>query len=221
MIHRHPSTAAVIGMVSRILLVVALLCSPAAPVLAGIVTAFGGAFGPGLDSMSFNNLGTPIPGNDDFAGASPNWISVNQKAYNAVGVIDMVFIVEDSGGLTTEYILTEGVFNGTGVDWTDYHLELGFGTGVGFVPSTAGDGLDFDAPDTNSPYAFAPFATLTIGEDTIDAVDGVIVSGGFHVFGFPIDVPDGITEFTVRQFPTVATVPTEPTTWGKLKALYR
>ena len=31
----------------------------------GIFTAFGGASGPGLDSMSFNNLGTPVIGNDD------------------------------------------------------------------------------------------------------------------------------------------------------------
>ncbi|MFH1845063.1 MAG: hypothetical protein ABIF77_17890, partial [bacterium] len=109
----------------------------------------------------------------------------NQKAYDNVDYIDMVFFVEDLGIPTTEYILSEGFNNGTGVGWTDYHVELGFGTGGAFVASTTGDGLDFDAPDQNSPYVFAPFTTVTINEDTIDAVDGIVAPGGFYTFVFP------------------------------------
>jgi hypothetical protein len=203
-------------------LIVALFlitCTAAAP--AGEVVAFGGASGPGLDSMSFNNLGTPAPGNDNVGGTSPNWIAVHQKAYDAVDYIDMVFIVVDSGLPTTEYVLSEGVHNGTGIDWTDYHLELGFGTGAGFVISPPGDGLDFDAPDLDSPYVFAPFTSVTVGEDTLDAVGGSFPNGTFMVLSFPIDVPAGINEFTVRQWPTIDTVPNDVSTWGGVKALYR
>lgn len=110
--------------------------------------------------------------------------------------------------------------NGTGVDWTDYHVELGFGTGAGFVISPPGDGLDFDAPDVDSPMQFSPFTTVVIGEDTIDAFDGIVPIGGFNVFEFSIDVPNGITEFTVRQYPTTAPVPVKAATWGRIKALY-
>lgn len=187
---------------------------------AQVVSGFGGASGPGLWTMSFNNLGTPSAANDDFVGISPNWIAVNQKAYDSVDYIDFLFYVDDIGTPTTEYYLTEGVHNGTGIEWTDYHIELGFGTGASFVPSGPGDGLDFDAPDENSPYDFFPFTTLTIGEDTIDAVDGIVPDGAFFVFGFPIDVPSGITEFTVRQYPTIDTVPNQTTSWGDLKATY-
>ncbi len=203
------------------LIVAFALLVAATPSSAAIVTAFGGASGPGLASMSFNNLGTPSPGNDDFAGTSPNWIAVNQKAYDTVGYIDMVFIVLDDGSLTTEYILTEGVSNDTGIDWTDYHLELGFGTGTSFVISPPGDGLDFDWPDQNSPFVFTPFTTVNVNEDTIDCFGGVILAGSFYNFGFSIDVPEGITEFTVRQWPTIGPVPTEVRTWGNIKSLYQ
>ena len=201
-------------------MVLSILSLSVVPAMAGIIPAFGGASGPGLASMSYNNQETPSPGNDDFVGASPNWIGVHQKAYDSIDYIDFLFIVEDYGVTPTEYILTEGVHNGTGVEWTDYHIELGYGVGGDFVLSGPGDGLDFDAPDQNSPYAFLPFTTLTIGEDTIDAVDGIFPNGAFFVMTFPIDVPNGITEFTVRQYPTVAPVSTEKRTWDSIKAMY-
>jgi hypothetical protein len=216
----YPPLPQTVMRLSGLLLIALAVAVSATPASAQIVVAFGGASGPGLASMSFNNLGTPTPGNDDVAGDSPNWIAVNQKAFGSVGYIDMVFIVDDAGIPTTEYVLTEGVHNGTGIDWTDYHLELGFGTGAGFVPSGPGDGLDFDSPDMNSTYDFAPFGSPTVGEDTIDAVGGPFPNGSFHVITFPIDVPGGITEFTIRQYPTIAPVPTLPITWGRIKSLY-
>ena len=200
--------------------ITAILCLSALAVQAQVVVAFDGASGPGLASMSFNNHGTPLLGNDDVAGASPNWISVNQKDYSSVDYIDMSFVVGDIGIATCEYILTEGVNNGTGIEWTDYHIELGYGTGAGFVLSPPGDGLDFDAPDLNSPYDFGPFVSLTIGEDTIDAVGGTMPAGAFEVFAFPIDVPSGIGHFTIRQYPTIAVVENEEKSWGELKDTY-
>ncbi|MDJ0786792.1 MAG: hypothetical protein QNK05_08275 [Myxococcota bacterium] len=201
----------------RSLCTLALLALPLAlPTVsqAAFVDAFLGASGPGLDTMSFNDLGTPTPFDDNAVGTSPNFIRVNQKAYDQVDYIDMVFSVIDDGIGTTEYNVVEGVFNGTGIPWTDYHLELGFGVGAGFVISPAGDGLDFDAPDFDSPTAFAPFTSVTFGEDTIDAIGGVFVPGGFHEFEFNIDVPDGVSEFTIRQYPTIATP--EPGAWALL-----
>lgn len=192
----------------------------ALPAAAQVVSSFDGASGPGLASMSFNNIYTPSPGNDDVAGASDNWMAVHQKDYDVVDYIDMVFSVDDVGMPTSEYIFTEGVNNGTGVNWTDYHLELGFGVGGDFVISPPGDGLDFDAPDENSPYDFPPFATVVVGEDTIDCYDGIVAPGGFYNFGFPIDVPSTISTFTIRQWPTISPVATEASSFGRVKALY-
>jgi hypothetical protein len=203
-----------------ILLAAALLCGSLGPASASVIVEFVGASGPGLASMSFNNLGTPAAGNDDFVGESPNWLSVNQKAYDQLDYIDMVFRVEDFGVPATEYIFTEGVHNGTGQTWTDYHMELGFGVGAGFVVSPPGDGLDFDAPDYNSPFFFVPFGTVTVGEDTIDCVDGFVPDGSFNVWAFTIDVPEGNYEFTIRQWPTTDAVPVDPTGWSHLKAMF-
>lgn len=199
-------------------LVALVLIAPASE--ASIITMFGGASGPGLASMSFNEVVTTAIGNDDVVGASPNYVSINQKAFGAVDYIDMVFVVEDIGVPSTEYAFTEGVSNGTGTDWIGYQILLGFGTGASFVESSLGDGLDFDAPDFNSPIDFTPFATVTLGEDVYNAVDGLFSSGAFHVFSFSVDVPIGITEFTLRQIPREASVATSTSTWSQVKALY-
>ena len=164
--------------------------------------------GPGLVSMSYNNTFNNVPYNDNVAGSSANLLEINQKAFGPTGFIDyidIVFTVLDDGSGTTEYELREGIDNGTGTDWTDYHVELGFGTGAGFVRSTPGDGLDFDSPDFDSLYDFGPFpfGSLTITADTIDAVGGIFPNGSFMNFRFPVDVPDGITTFTLRQLPTI------------------
>ena len=143
--------------------------------------------------------------NDNVAGISDNELLVTQKSYDAIGPVDLEFTVIDTGGVT-EYTFNEGVYNGTGVPWIAYRMELGFGVGVDFVPSLAGDGLDFDALDYDSPPDFSGsgfFTTVDWDEDVIEASGGI-----FPVFGFPtplyrfnIDVPDGITSFTIRQQP--------------------
>ena len=198
---------------TALLLVAALALLPVSRAHAAVVVvdiSNPTASGPGLVSMSYNNSFNNTPNNDNVA-VSDNLLHAWQKDFGSIDYIDVEFLVTDSGG-TTEYLFREGVNNSTGVAWTDYHLALGYGVGASFVPSGPGDGLDFDAPDMDSVYDFGPFTTLTITEDTIDAEGGVLPNLAFDEFDFPIDVPDGITAFTVRQLPTIP----EPATLGLL-----
>jgi len=171
---------------------------------AGEVTGF--SWYSGVASVASTTIFPPVaPNNDDVAGPSPNEIFITQKNYFAVGPVDLTFDVTNSGGVT-EYQFKEGVFNNTGLNWSSYHIELGFGQGTGFVKSLAGDGLDFDAPDFNSPFFFNPapgfFPSVSVAEDDVYASGGVMPFLSFAgYFRFAVDVPDGITEFTVRQSP--------------------
>jgi hypothetical protein len=147
------------------------------------------------------------PNNDNVIGLSPNEFFITQKNYTAIGPVDLTFDVINSGA-TTEYAFREGVFNGTGVPWVGYHIELGFGHDATFTKSTIGDDLDFDAPHYDSGLLFNPPPTFAfpiasiLTEDDIIASGGVMPNGGFAGdFRFSVDVPDGITQFTIRQSP--------------------
>jgi hypothetical protein len=182
----------------------ALVLLGAGPAIAGQIT--GVTWFSGVASVAGTVVNPPsAPNNDDVVGPSPNTIFVLQKDYIAIGPVDLEFTVIDSGG-TTEYAVVEGVQNNTGLDWSGYHVELGFGVGAGFVKSTSGDGLDFDAPFFNSTIDFNPapgfFPTVTPGEDDLIAGGGIMPDFAFAGnFVFHIDVPDGITSFTLRQSP--------------------
>jgi len=168
----------------------------------GVASVAGEIIGPLVD-----------PNNDNVFGPSPNELLVTQKDYTAIGPVDLVFTVEPTGG-TTEYIINEGVNNSTGLDWSGYRVELGFGVGADFVLSTPGDDLDFDSPDFDSGTDFSAFFTsVTENVDDIFATGGLFPNLMFTspMFRFSIDVPDGITEFTLRQRPIAAAVP-EPST---------
>lgn len=200
-----------------------LILSATAATHAGQISGF--SWFSGVASVAGTTVVPPVAlNNDDVVGDSPNPFIVTQKHYTGIGPVDLVFDVLDTGGVT-EYRFQEGVQNSTGFDWTSYHLELGFGTGVGFVKSTLGDGLDFDSPDFNSTVDFAPiggtmpFPTVTVTEDDIFAGGGVQPDFAFAgMFIFHVDVPDGITEFTIRQSPIVDVVP-EPATCVTLAGL--
>jgi hypothetical protein len=177
---------------------------------AGGITGF--SWHSGVASVAATTISPLVaPNNDDAVGASPNTAWVTQKHYVAIGPVDLVFNVSNSGGVS-EYLFTEGVFNGTGLNWGAYHLELGFGYDATYVRSTSGDGLDFDSPDFNSPFNFNPggsfFPSVTVIEDEIFATGGVMPDLSFAgSFGFTVDVPDGITSFTIRQSPIPVGVP--------------
>ena len=170
---------------------------------AGQITGF--FWYPGVTSVASTSIDAAPTSNDDVVGPSPIEAYVTQKDYTAIGPVDIEFFVSDNGG-ATEYRFREGVNNSTGTTWTGYHIELGFGNGAGFTKSTPGDGLDFDAPDYNSLVDFNPspgiFANWNVTEDDILAYDGDMVNGEFAgYFIFHVDVPDGISSFTLRQSP--------------------
>jgi hypothetical protein len=192
--------------VTAVLLVALMSNVGGSAVKAGEITGF--TWSSGVASVGLNPIDPPVaPNNDSVVGPSPNVVFVHQKDYVGIGPVDIEFTVVPSGGVT-EYAFVEGVQNGTGISWTDYHIQLGFGMGAAFVPSPAGDGLDFDAPAYDSPFSFPPFSTVVVAEDGIDAFGGLVPSPAFvSPWVFHVDVPDGITAFTVRQYPTIDLIP--------------
>ena len=105
------------------------------------------ASGPGLGIASVAAVVTVQANNDD-VNAVDNNIVVPFKRFDKADIIDIVFTVAPSDGGVTEYQISEFVDNNTGLPWTSYTMQLGFGTAAAgnFVLSTAGDGLDFDFP---------------------------------------------------------------------------
>jgi hypothetical protein len=179
---------------------VALLLLAAAQVHAGEITAM--SWYSGVASVAGEIIVSPsAPNNDDQAGTSPNVVFVLQKNYLAIGPVDLVFDVVSTGGVT-EYAIVEGVNNSTGIDWSGYHLELGYGIGDDFVKSTAPDGLDFDAPDYNSLVDFGAFFPSSVSSEHDIIADGTQPNLAYaDGITFHIDVPDGISSFTLRQSP--------------------
>ncbi len=176
---------------------------------AGEITAF--TWSSGIASVAGVTIVTPPdPNNDDVVGGSLNELWITQKDYNGIGPVDIEFTVIPTGGVT-EYTIIEGVNNGTGLDFSQYQVQLGFGMGSDFVLSTPGDGLDFDEPDFNTPASFTPFFSSPSypSEDEILATGGVFPAGSFTLpyFIFSVDVPDGFSKFTLRQFPTAVPEP--------------
>jgi hypothetical protein len=198
----------------------AIFLSPSSGLKAGQIVNF--TPHAGINSVAATPVVLPVaPNNDNVSGPapSPNLFIVDQKNYIAVAPVDITFDVTNTGG-TTEYAFKEGVQNNTGLPWVAYHIELGFGFGASFTHSPSGDGLDFDAPFFDSPTDFSAggFPTHIDLEDDIFASGGVMPSPSFAgFFHFNIDVPDGITQFTLRQTPVPLGVP-EPGT-GVLVAI--
>ena len=169
-----------------------LLSLSLAPTYAGVIVDFSPpAVGGGLGVAAAPRVATPNPGNDNpaGAGASPNVVEIT-KRFDHVAEIDMEFRVRNTGA-STEYFFTDTVTNNTGVDWTDFHFELGFGTGANFVRSGLLDFLDFDCPIPGVPAPTSGvFARLAHHCNTIDWDMGVVKAGAMTVFTFSIDTPD-------------------------------
>jgi hypothetical protein len=140
--------------------------------------------------------GVPIaPNNDNTGLPSPNVVASNHFLFNTLP-IDFEFKLENSGG-TTEYGFTPSFvnINFTGLNWTQFSFELGFGTGAGFVRSGALDGLDFDTPH-GDPSAFSPmFGAVDHKEDSLFFSGGSVGSIKPAAFLFAVDVPDGLKAF--------------------------
>jgi hypothetical protein len=159
---------------------------------------------------------TTVPNNDDEPGtAAANNVVSPLKRFDSTGYIDMVFTVTPTQGVT-EYLFSEFVDNNTGVNWSSYTMQLGFGTGAGFNQTGgAGDGLDFDTgpPGGNSlPPTSAVFPTVSRpNEDTL-TFSGGIQSTDAQLYTFRVDVSDlaptgGPATFTIRQQPIAVPEP--------------
>lgn len=182
---------------------VACLAAPYAAE-AGTIVGVGSISGTGLGSAFVPPINTISEGNDNQPGGpgiDAN-IFVPIKRFDSTGYIDIEFIVRGSEpGGTTEYQSYESVDNNTFINWSSYTMQLGFGTGTGFVQSPGGDGLDFDDPGFDTPPTSSAFSSVALAEDILVFSVG-FQSTGAELYSVRIDVPDGITSFTLRQFPT-------------------
>ena len=189
------------------------------------------SFDHGINAVNNDNTSASLP---DLLSNNPvefNWIGLI-KTYETTAPIDIPFTVINSQG-TTEYFFAEGLLNFTGQSWSDYHLELGIGTGDQFVSLSqlgAQDrGLDFDTPDADpTPYSFfiagdhleQIFANVSQGPDAITFDGGTIPVSNigndlqfddFAWITFSLDVPDSenerVYQFTLRQHPSVVPEP--------------
>jgi hypothetical protein len=183
---------------------------------AALITGFGSSSLPGSGSVGPVGA-TPAPNNDNAAATNPNTVPYNLFV-NALGLIEMEFVVTDSGG-TTEYRFPQAFFNISSQSWTSFGFELGFGTGASFVRSTLNDALDFDVEDlTQTPFASA-FPTLERQADTLHWSGATVGFVGRAIFDFAVDVPDdlrrvnpyGENRFTLRQTPNAPSPDAPPT----------
>lgn len=194
-------------------LVVAGTCGAQAATISGIADLSL----PGTSSGSVGPVGaTPAPNNDNATVASPNVVPYN-VVFDSLGPLEVDFITAASAG-TTEYSFTQTFANHTGVAWTGFTFELGYGMDLGFAPSGAGDGLDFDTPGGDPAPSASLFTTSVHLDDRIEWSGGGVPSLATVTFAFSIDVPDSlasfhpgqVNRFTLRQTPIVATPVPEP-----------
>ena len=178
---------------------------------AGTITSAASSSLPGGSTGTIGPLGaTPAPNNDNATAASPNLIPYS-IFHNALGVTDVEFNVANSGG-ATEYRFSQTLLNNTGQVWTGFRYQLGFGTGAAFVPSSAGDELDFDTPDLDPAPSSNLFTLLGHGVDLLEWSGGSVPLLSALIQTLAVDVPDnlgatnpsGLNRFTLRQLPVVA-----------------
>lgn len=217
----HLRHAACVGVVGSI------LWAGAAPADAATITSVNQFILPGFSTGSLS-VGAPVsPNNDNTAAPSPDLLAAT-IFLNAGGFgnMDYEFNVADSGG-TTEYFFTTTVVNNTGIAWTDFHFQLGFGTGANFLPLNVASALDFDAPGNDPAPTSSIFPVLNHQWNVVEWSGATVNYAGspaggpvLVAFSLSIDVPDGIVglnpqgvnRFTLRSFPTAPLQAPEPTT---------
>jgi hypothetical protein len=188
-----------------------LLAWAAAGAHAGVITSVSTLSLPGASTGTIGPLGaTPAPNNDNDVGASPNTVPYS-LFLNSPGALEVEFVTAASGG-STEYRFTQTFVNNSGLAWTGFVFELGYGVGSDFVPAGMQE-LDFDWPGADPTPTSTAFTNFIYNSDRIEWLNGSVPSIGLVGFTFAIDIPDiAGNRFTLRQTPVVAsqTVP-EPT----------
>jgi PEP-CTERM motif len=191
--------------VAAVATVLSCVCGTVAQ--AGIIPLGGAVSVVGGGTASVTGPFTQVPNNNPTA-TSSNFAAI-QKTFTSSTLtpIDIVFNVNNSQGVT-EYLLAEGVFNGTGAKWNDYHVQLGFGTGAGFTLANPAFGLQFDS---TPPPSSVNFPTTALAPQKLDFSGGVVLANSGASLSYTIDVPDSATagsyQFTLRQFPSVVPEP--------------
>ncbi|HEX4413068.1 MAG TPA: PEP-CTERM sorting domain-containing protein [Lacipirellulaceae bacterium] len=160
--------------------------------------------------MSVPAIITANPNNDNQlgGGSDDNNIVIPLKRFDANGYIDLLFTTSPSQG-TTEYKVTEFVDNNTGLNWSKYTMQLGFGTGSGFKQASPSDIIDFDAPNYDTPPTSTGLPSVSTNP-TVLVFSGGTQGTGAQTYTFRLDVPDlldGGTQFTIRQQPTAIPEP--------------
>ncbi len=183
-----------------------LACTCCTVAQAGIIPLGGAVSVVGGGTASVTGPFTQVPNNNPTT-VSSNFAAIQKSFTSPTTPIDIVFNVNNSQGVT-EYLLAEGVFNGTGVGWNDYHVELGFGTGAAFTLATPSSGLQFD----NTPAASSVnFPTTNLATQKLDFSGGVVPASSGASLSYTIDVPDVVGaasyQFTLRQFPSLVPEP--------------
>lgn len=192
---------------------VGMLMAGAADARAAVITGMGMSVTNNATGSLGPVGGVPLaPNNDNTGGPSLNVVPSNHFIFNTLP-LDFEFRIENSGG-TTEYRFTPSFVNVnfTGLNWTQFAFELGFGTGASFTRSGALDGLDFDLPH-GDPAAFSPmFSDVVHKEDSLFFSGGSIGSVKPAAFIFAIDIPDNLKSnfFTLRVTPNGVPAP-DPT----------
>ncbi len=163
------------------------------------------ASGPGLGLVSVPAIVTPNVNNDNQTGGGidDNNIVIPLKRFDANAYIDLLFTTAPTQG-STEYKVTEFVDNNTGLNWSTYTMQLGFGTGSGFKQASTSDIIDFDAPNYDLPPTSTGFSSVS-KNPTILVFSGGSQGAGAQTYTFRLDIPDfldGRTDFTLRQVPT-------------------
>lgn len=166
------------------------------------------ASGPGLGLVSVPAIFTPNQNNDNQIGGgeTDNNVVIPLKRFDFNNYIDIVFTITSTDG-TTEYKVTEFVDNNTGVNWSNYTMQLGEGTGAGFTQFASGS-LDFDAPGYDAPPTTTGGLTAVVPTPYQLNFSGGVQTTGAQQYAFRLDIPDGRNSFTLRQFPTAVPEPT-------------
>jgi hypothetical protein len=159
-----------------------------------------GVFGAGTDAAIIT--GYTVVGNGNGTATVQilnNSIVITGKDFTSLGPIDILFDTANSGGVTNTYTVAEGIANNVSpaITWTDYHEQLGSGTGNNFVDLNTP--VNFALPDGNSN-----FGLMTLGTQSIDMSQGSVAPANTLSVGFDLTVPDSsVASFTLRQFPSV------------------
>jgi hypothetical protein len=100
--------------------------------------------------------------------------------------LDMVFDVSDADGVARTYRVFKKYINATGQRMDGFIVQLGFGTGDAFIPSTTGDGLKFTPRKRGQSPTIQDFHPLPFySEPPGDSDLGSLMSAG--LFGDAAD----------------------------------